>query len=56
VKKEQNAPNQPFSSHIQPNSEPYAHTDFCAVVVLGKRQIKNHFAPEMINEIALYHL
>ena len=54
VRKEQNAPNQPFSSHIQPNSEPYGHTDFYAVVVLGKRQIINRFALEMINDIALY--
>ena len=55
VRKEQNAPNQPFSSHIQPNSEPYEHIDFCTVVVLGKRQIINPFALEMINGIALYH-
>ena len=54
VRKEQNAPNQPFSSHIQPNSEPYEHIDFCTVVVLGKRQIINPFALEMINGIALY--
>ena len=54
MRKEQNAPNQPFSSHIQPDSEPYEHTGFCAVVVLGKRQIINHFALEMIHEIALY--